>query len=439
VLTIGLVQCVALVPGVSRSGATISAGLLLGATRVTATRLSFFLAIPALTGAGLFELKDVDTSVVGWGQLAVGTAISFVVAYASIAWLLQFVAKHPISGLRAVPGGRGPGPASRCWRPASWSDRRRPAPAPHLARRVDIAWSRAHRPSRPSRPHGRERRRGPRRVVARRRARRDRPPPGRPPRRQDGGAAAGRRRVQPAAALPGDGGRAARRPGPGDVARPAPVVDDRLGECRYGDWTGRELKDLAKDPLWRAVQVHPSSVTFPGEGGEAMLTMAQRTVTALREHDARVAAAAGEHAIWVAVSHGDPIKAALADALGMHLDQFQRIVVEPGSVSVVRYTPLRPFVLRMNDTSGELTPFLPPPPQPRAARTPTPTRPPTPAPTRSSVAPRVPRPGPAPRSRRVSAMPRQVFEYDAPERFVAGTTGEPGARTFFLQARVGPE
>jgi hypothetical protein len=99
-----------------------------------------------------------------------------------------------------------------------------------------------------------------------------------------------------------------------------------------------------------------------------MLTMAQRTVTALRVHDARVAAEAGEHAIWVAVSHGDPIKAALADALGMHLDQFQRIVVEPASVSVVRYTPLRPFVLRMNDTSGELTPFLPPPPQPRAAK-----------------------------------------------------------------------
>ena len=97
VLTIGLLQCVALVPGVSRSGATISAGLLLGATRVAATRLSFFLAIPALTGAGLFELKDVDTSVVGWGQLAVGTVVSFAVAYASIAWLLQLVAKHPIS------------------------------------------------------------------------------------------------------------------------------------------------------------------------------------------------------------------------------------------------------------------------------------------------------------------------------------------------------
>jgi undecaprenyl-diphosphatase len=97
VVTIGLVQCIALVPGVSRSGATISAGLMLGATRVTATRLSFFLAIPALTGAGLFELKDVDTAVVGWGQIGVGLLVSFAVAYASIAWLLQLVAKHPIS------------------------------------------------------------------------------------------------------------------------------------------------------------------------------------------------------------------------------------------------------------------------------------------------------------------------------------------------------
>ncbi len=97
VLIIGLVQCVSLAPGVSRSGATISAGLLQDIDRVTATRLSFFLAIPALTGAGLFEMRSVDTSVVGWGQLAVGTAVSFVVAYASIAWLLRFVARHPIT------------------------------------------------------------------------------------------------------------------------------------------------------------------------------------------------------------------------------------------------------------------------------------------------------------------------------------------------------
>ncbi len=97
VLVIGLVQCVSLVPGVSRSGATISAGLLQDIDRVTSTRLSFFLAIPALTGAGIFQLKEVDPAVVGWGPLAVGTFVSFVVAYASIAWLLRFVARHPIT------------------------------------------------------------------------------------------------------------------------------------------------------------------------------------------------------------------------------------------------------------------------------------------------------------------------------------------------------
>jgi undecaprenyl-diphosphatase len=107
VLTIGLFQCVALVPGVSRSGATISAGLLLGATRVAATRMSFFLAIPALTGAGIFELKDIDPKVVGWGPLAVGTLVSFVVAYVSIAWLLRLVTRHPITvfiGYRLAAG-----------------------------------------------------------------------------------------------------------------------------------------------------------------------------------------------------------------------------------------------------------------------------------------------------------------------------------------------
>ena len=107
VLVIGLFQCVALIPGISRSGATISGGLLQDVDRVTATRLSFFLAIPALTGASLFELKDVKTSVVGWGPLAVGTLISFVVAYASIAWLLRYVARHPLTvfiGYRIAAG-----------------------------------------------------------------------------------------------------------------------------------------------------------------------------------------------------------------------------------------------------------------------------------------------------------------------------------------------
>lgn len=96
-LVVGGLQCLALVPGVSRSGATISAGLFRGLDRVTATRLSFFLSIPALTAAGLYELKDVSGAGIGAGQTIVGTAVSFVVAYAAIAWLLRFVAHHSIS------------------------------------------------------------------------------------------------------------------------------------------------------------------------------------------------------------------------------------------------------------------------------------------------------------------------------------------------------
>jgi len=150
-------------------------------------------------------------------------------------------------------------------------------------------------------------------------------------------------------------------PGPKGAPRPEPLVDDRLGEARYGDWTGRALKELAKEPLWRVVQAHPSAVTFPGEQGESMLGMQVRAVEAVREHDAAIAAAHGDSAVWVAVSHGDVIKSVLADALGMHFDAFQRIVVDPCSVSVIRYTPLRPFALRVNDTGGDLAALVPPP------------------------------------------------------------------------------
>ncbi|HEY6934604.1 MAG TPA: undecaprenyl-diphosphate phosphatase [Marmoricola sp.] len=95
-LVVGVVQCVALVPGVSRSGATISAGLLRGLDRVAATRLSFFLSIPALFAAGLFELKDALGGNISVGETLVGTVVSFVVAYATVAWLLRFVAHHSI-------------------------------------------------------------------------------------------------------------------------------------------------------------------------------------------------------------------------------------------------------------------------------------------------------------------------------------------------------
>ena len=95
-LLIGLAQCIALVPGVSRSGATISAGLLRGLDRVSATRLSFLLGIPALLGAGVLELKSATSSDTGALPTAVATAVAFVVAYATIAFLLKFVTTHSI-------------------------------------------------------------------------------------------------------------------------------------------------------------------------------------------------------------------------------------------------------------------------------------------------------------------------------------------------------
>ncbi len=136
--------------------------------------------------------------------------------------------------------------------------------------------------------------------------------------------------------------------------QPRPVErESALAEVDYGAWTGGTLATLAKEPLWRTVQAHPSAVTFPG--GESMSGMAARSVAAVRRWDARVAAEHGDDAPWVAVSHGDVIKAVLADALGIHLDQFQRIVVDPASVSVVRYTPDRPFVLMSNSHDGDLS------------------------------------------------------------------------------------
>ena len=137
-------------------------------------------------------------------------------------------------------------------------------------------------------------------------------------------------------------------------------IEPRLVEVRYGDWTGKPLKDLTKQPLWRVVQAHPSAAVFPGAEGEALAGAQSRAVSAVREWDARIAASAGPDAVWLACSHGDIIKAVLADALGLHLDLFQRIVVDPCSVSVVRYTDTRPFVLRVNDTGGDVAALLPP-------------------------------------------------------------------------------
>ncbi|MFL6094429.1 MAG: histidine phosphatase family protein [Blastococcus sp.] len=133
--------------------------------------------------------------------------------------------------------------------------------------------------------------------------------------------------------------------------------DDRLGEARYGDWTGKTIKELVKDPLWKVVQQHPSAAVFPGPDGEGLAQTQARAVAAVREWNAKL----GPDAVWLACSHGDVIKAILADALGLHLDQFQRIVVDPASVSVVTYTETRPFVVRMNDTGGDVSGLIPPP------------------------------------------------------------------------------
>ena len=142
---------------------------------------------------------------------------------------------------------------------------------------------------------------------------------------------------------------AVRQAGSDHAAAPAVTIDHRVGECRYGDWTGQPLRKLARDPLWRVVQAHPSAVRFPGPDGESMLGMQQRAVAAVRDWNARL----GAGAVYLICSHGDVIKAILADALGMHLDMSQRIQVDPCSLSIVRYTTLRPFVLRMNDSGPD--------------------------------------------------------------------------------------
>lgn len=130
--------------------------------------------------------------------------------------------------------------------------------------------------------------------------------------------------------------------------RPGIALDERVGECRYGEWTNRPLAELSKDPLWRIVQERPSAVTFPE--GESLPQMQARALAAVHDWNSRL----GDRATYAVVSHGDVIKAILADALGSHLDQFQRIVVDPASVSVLRYGPRGVQVLHVNDRGTDL-------------------------------------------------------------------------------------
>jgi probable phosphomutase (TIGR03848 family) len=135
-----------------------------------------------------------------------------------------------------------------------------------------------------------------------------------------------------------------------------PLVEDRLVEVDYGSWTGRKIADLAKEPLWAVVQQQPSAAVFPD--GEGLAAVQARAVAAVREHDRRLAEEHDGDTLWVACTHGDVIKSVLADALGAHLDGFQRITADPASMSVIRYTPLRPFVIHVNHTGGALASAL---------------------------------------------------------------------------------
>lgn len=128
--------------------------------------------------------------------------------------------------------------------------------------------------------------------------------------------------------------------------------DRGLLEADFGEWTGRKLKDLMKLPEWRTVQRYPSGFRFPG--GESFTEMQQRIVSTLQALAARHP---GETV--VAVSHADPIKAAVAHALGTHLDLFQRIVVSPCSVSAILVTAGGPVVLAVNSTGDDLSTLVP--------------------------------------------------------------------------------
>ena len=125
-----------------------------------------------------------------------------------------------------------------------------------------------------------------------------------------------------------------------------------LLEADFGDWTGAELRGLMKLPEWKQVQANPSGFRFPS--GESFTEMQTRIVGAVQR-------LAGTHAgkVVVAVSHADPIKAAVAHAMGAHLDLFQRIVISPCSVSAIVYDGAAPIVLCVNSTGRDLTALAP--------------------------------------------------------------------------------
>jgi 2,3-bisphosphoglycerate-dependent phosphoglycerate mutase len=129
------------------------------------------------------------------------------------------------------------------------------------------------------------------------------------------------------------------------------ALEDRLLECDYGDWQGAKLSELAVHELWPIVQQRPDEMIFPN--GESMNDMSARASAAAREWDAKLTAEHGDKVVWVAVSHGDIIKAICADAMGLPLRKFQSLLIEPASVSVIHYSETGSAVSKLNDTGSE--------------------------------------------------------------------------------------
>ncbi|HUW87804.1 MAG TPA: MSMEG_4193 family putative phosphomutase [Candidatus Paceibacterota bacterium] len=128
---------------------------------------------------------------------------------------------------------------------------------------------------------------------------------------------------------------------------PELTIDHDLAEVDYGSWSGRKLRTLSRDPLWKTVQERPSKVIFPQ--GESLLGMQRR---AMRSVIAGLSQRGKGHVLLI--SHGDIVKSIIASALGMHLDEFQRIVIDPASVSILDYSGSKPRVLLLNDSRSKL-------------------------------------------------------------------------------------
>ncbi|MEY4082290.1 MAG: hypothetical protein RLZZ389_557 [Actinomycetota bacterium] len=130
-----------------------------------------------------------------------------------------------------------------------------------------------------------------------------------------------------------------------------PIIDPALNEVDYGDWSGKKLITLARKKEWRTVQESPSRMYFPG--GEGIAQMQSRAMSVVHE-----IAKLPDSKTAVIVSHGDVIKSIVASALGTHLDEFQRIIIDPASISVLDYSAIKPRVLLLNDTRAVVTDLL---------------------------------------------------------------------------------